>query len=494
MSTAISDAEKGLGGKAEAAVREARPAPKKSMADAYKKQRDWCLKQRDWCLKQRDWYLKRFWKYCEDHRIGLTEQDFSNTVEEKASSKVARPTPNNIRTSHSGLFLLQRIDLEDICRLGAPFHIDPGFFAHHVKARCADVIHVPMVVTDSYWSMTCRYEEGLQEDLKRPVQVSFTTLADKYSTCRGAAYFCYTCLRCIVLLLIDDAHRALPGDILPILARYEMDLDDRDHANHLGKLFAFPPANAILQRMVRFNASKSTAESSFEVLMRLTSLHLGLNDLAAISRELDSDATIKPSKTVLRRLNRCRSLVLRALNGVITLRAEIKASRPSIYEILYKSMMVVKDEHPSFDWIPFAAGDRLESDVSIFLRILNRLEPQAEKQLTQLRETFQTLTTAIAIEDSEFNKKQAQRSTMLTLLAAIYLPLTLATGIFGMNIQEINGGAPRWWFVVVVTAILFVPSIAFTSLLFAGDGAHIKRKLWLNRDRNGTSESRDRAD
>lgn len=42
-------------------------------------------------------------------------------------------------------------------------------------------------------------------------------------------------------------------------------------------------------------------------------------------------------------------------------------------------------------------------------------------------------------------KKQAQRATLLTILAVIYLPLTLVTGIFGMNIKEINGGAPLLW-------------------------------------------------
>jgi Mg2+ and Co2+ transporter CorA len=35
-------------------------------------------------------------------------------------------------------------------------------------------------------------------------------------------------------------------------------------------------------------------------------------------------------------------------------------------------------------------------------------------------------------------KKQAQRATLLTILAVIYLPLTLVTGIFGMNIRQID--------------------------------------------------------
>ena len=35
----------------------------------------------------------------------------------------------------------------------------------------------------------------------------------------------------------------------------------------------------------------------------------------------------------------------------------------------------------------------------------------------------------MTILDSEANKKQAEHSTMLTLLADIYLPLSLVTGI-----------------------------------------------------------------
>jgi Mg2+ and Co2+ transporter CorA len=49
-------------------------------------------------------------------------------------------------------------------------------------------------------------------------------------------------------------------------------------------------------------------------------------------------------------------------------------------------------------------------------------------------------------EDSQIMKQQAARTTLLTTLAVIYLPLQLITGIFGMNIQEITAdGSLRWW-------------------------------------------------
>jgi hypothetical protein len=52
----------------------------------------------------------------------------------------------------------------------------------------------------------------------------------------------------------------------------------------------------------------------------------------------------------------------------------------------------------------------------------------------------------VMLADSQIMKQQANRTTLLTYLAVIYLPLQLITGIFGMNIKEITGDASlRWW-------------------------------------------------
>lgn len=62
----------------------------------------------------------------------------------------------------------------------------------------------------------------------------------------------------------------------------------------------------------------------------------------------------------------------------------------------------------------------------------------------ELNDDIQLIIGAVTIQDSEAMKLQAERATLLTLLAAIYLPLTLVTGIFGMNTQEINGASPSF--------------------------------------------------
>lgn len=49
-------------------------------------------------------------------------------------------------------------------------------------------------------------------------------------------------------------------------------------------------------------------------------------------------------------------------------------------------------------------------------------------------------------EDSDIMKQQAARTTLLTTLAVIYLPLQQIMGIFGMSIKEITAdGSLRWW-------------------------------------------------
>lgn len=58
-------------------------------------------------------------------------------------------------------------------------------------------------------------------------------------------------------------------------------------------------------------------------------------------------------------------------------------------------------------------------------------------------------------------KQQGQRATQLTLLAAFYLPLTLVTGIFGMNIKEFDDVKPSFklcfeaLFAVIAVTLIF---------------------------------------
>jgi Mg2+ and Co2+ transporter CorA len=90
-------------------------------------------------------------------------------------------------------------------------------------------------------------------------------------------------------------------------------------------------------------------------------------------------------------------------------------------------------------------------------------------------------------EDSQIMKQQAARTTLLTTLAVIYLPLQLITGIFGMNVREITGdGGPRWWACLIALGV----GGALTFLVYLG----VKWWQWrdsLQKKRDGEKEKED---
>jgi len=104
-------------------------------------------------------------------------------------------------------------------------------------------------------------------------------------------------------------------------------------------------------------------------------------------------------------------------------------------------------------------------------RAMDELKDQLGQILAykqEIGDTFQLLIGAIAIKDSEIQKEiaqesrlQARRSSALTALAAIYLPLSLTTGVFGMNVVEIEEGKPKCWAALAVAIGLLVVTLPF---------------------------------
>jgi hypothetical protein len=72
----------------------------------------------------------------------------------------------------------------------------------------------------------------------------------------------------------------------------------------------------------------------------------------------------------------------------------------------------------------------------------------------ELNDEIHLIIGAVTVQDSDANKQQSERATLLTLLAAVYLPLTLVTGIFGMNIKDIDVGKPGWRACAIALAVV----------------------------------------
>jgi hypothetical protein len=104
---------------------------------------------------------------------------------------------------------------------------------------------------------------------------------------------------------------------------------------------------------------------------------------------------------------------------------------------------------------------RLSIQPSNLSEILCKVAGEIETLDKELNDEIHLIIGAVTVQDSDANKVQTERAILLTALAAIYLPLTLVTGIFGMNIKDINDGSPSWRACGIVLAVM-----AFCTMIF----------------------------
>lgn len=132
------------------------------------------------------------------------------------------------------------------------------------------------------------------------------------------------------------------------------------------------------------------------------------------------------------------------------------------------------DAAPGLSW---AAGLRKlkPADLSKLSNTFSDLDVKLRSIIAALNDDIQIVIGSVQIQDAKAMKLQADltmeltKTTMhqtkvsirqtrwtvvLAVVAALYLPMTLVTGIYGMNIKEISGDkGPNWWWVVVTWAV-----------------------------------------
>jgi hypothetical protein len=86
--------------------------------------------------------------------------------------------------------------------------------------------------------------------------------------------------------------------------------------------------------------------------------------------------------------------------------------------------------------------------------ILRDILEQASLLERFLMDSFTLLMSSISILEAASIKEQAQQGQMITRLAFLYVPLSFVTGIFGMNVKEINGSPLPIW--VPIASFLIV--------------------------------------
>ena len=112
------------------------------------------------------------------------------------------------------------------------------------------------------------------------------------------------------------------------------------------------------------------------------------------------------------------------------------------------------------------------------LVFLKEMENDAAALDEFLTNSLNLLLASIALRDS-------QRADMLTWLAAVYVPLSFVTGIFGMNLRELNDSTLPVWICLEVLGVVLLVTAAFV----------IVYKLWekyggvLSKNSKRSSES-----
>jgi hypothetical protein len=96
-------------------------------------------------------------------------------------------------------------------------------------------------------------------------------------------------------------------------------------------------------------------------------------------------------------------------------------------------------------------------DIRDLPELLEELLERIKTMTQTVNEEIQMVIGSVQVEDARVMRRQTEWTVVFAVLAAIYLPMTLVTGIFGMNITEFGAEAtaPDRWSVVKVWGIVF---------------------------------------
>lgn len=115
-------------------------------------------------------------------------------------------------------------------------------------------------------------------------------------------------------------------------------------------------------------------------------------------------------------------------------------------------------------------GQKHQNLSMILLHELDEMQIDLRYAKDDLNEEIQVAIGAVQVNDAQVMRRQTNVTVVLTILAAIYLPMTLVTGIFGMNVVEVSQipHAPRAWWVVVTWAAVVVLTAIVGFVIWRG--------------------------
>lgn len=411
----------------------------------------------------------------------------------------------------TGSIVITDPHLECLCELGDRFGVDPKIFTEYhrddSKRRDKDAYSHDFCTLDG-WAVDRLDATGVvgsrtkEVVLKRPSRIDSAVLAEALVriTChrvRGSlcAYFLLTQALILipdnfaVLILIRTPRKALCRRPQEEFKSIAIPVEGYSYSDWAQNFFCEAWNARRFWDLWTSTSAYSIATGGTQVgagygrlliltwLLALRSFELKLDRLTSKFRALDFELINLPSDAALNQVKERRGQVARMRQDIADVRdhAELRSVILSkSYERCREKYATKEDPNrqPSL-----TAREKASSSVQ---EEYNWIDGKAAELMPILNENLQLVIamisieqakrtadqTQIAMDDAQVNRKNSERSTKLAYLAAIYLPLTLATGIFGMNIREIGDEkGPRWWTFILMAAVLTVLTVLFMWLL-----------------------------
>lgn len=109
-------------------------------------------------------------------------------------------------------------------------------------------------------------------------------------------------------------------------------------------------------------------------------------------------------------------------------------------------------------------------------RTFEKLLHRAQAVSDGCRDEMQKLSNESVVREGQRGKERAEAMTKVTFIAAVFVPLSFTTSIFGMDIQQINGSGPELGIRVAVVVSVMVISV----VAWAVNGEFLERaRCWL---------------
>lgn len=192
-----------------------------------------------------------------------------------------------------------------------------------------------------------------------------------------------------------------------------------------------------------FNSDRSTAKILYYILDRII-----INDYEVMSALENSADNIEIK--VLKNPDKIY------LNELIHLRRQVHSLRNYINPLRYVGDNLLCNDNKIID--------------SIYFRYFEQIDNRIEKLIYSMDSLVQYLVLVREAFEAEIANKTNELMKVFTIIATIFLPLSLITGIFGMNFENMSVLKYEWGFYAIIFLMILVASLLFR--LF-------KRKKWL---------------